>query len=53
MTPAGWYLRSGRLRAMREPAFPHVPGVDAAGVVDEVGEGVPGVSVAAKIVLLP
>ncbi|MFD4643912.1 NADP-dependent oxidoreductase [Lentzea sp. NPDC058436] len=42
VTPADAGLRSGRF-GQRLP-LPHVPGVDAAGVVDEVGEGVTGVS---------
>ncbi|HEX7308819.1 NADP-dependent oxidoreductase [Lentzea sp.] len=41
VTPADTALRSGRL-GHRVP-LPHVPGVDAAGVVDEIGEGVTGV----------
>ncbi|MFD9703453.1 NADP-dependent oxidoreductase [Lentzea sp. NPDC059081] len=38
VTPADTALRSGRLG--RRVPLPHVPGVDAAGVVDEIGEGV-------------
>ncbi|WP_201261166.1 NADP-dependent oxidoreductase [Embleya scabrispora] len=45
VTPADWYLRSGRLRDFVSPAFPHTPGMDAAGIVDEVGEGVVGTAV--------
>lgn len=41
VTPGDTYLRSGMF-GDRLP-LPHVPGVDAAGVVDEVGEGVTGV----------
>ncbi|MDX8143631.1 NADP-dependent oxidoreductase [Lentzea sp. BCCO 10_0061] len=41
VTPGDTYLRSGMF-GERLP-LPHVPGVDAAGVVDEVGEGVTGV----------
>jgi NADPH:quinone reductase-like Zn-dependent oxidoreductase len=40
VTPADWYLRSGRFRDRLPLTLPHVPGVDAAGVVDEVGAGV-------------
>ncbi|MFJ8964359.1 NADP-dependent oxidoreductase [Lentzea sp. NPDC102401] len=42
VTPGDTYLRSGMF-GERLP-LPHVPGVDAAGVVDEVGEGVTGVN---------
>lgn len=41
VTPADTALRSGRFGS-RVP-LPHVPGVDAAGVVDEIGAGVTGV----------
>ena len=47
VTPADAGLRSGRF-GERLP-LPHVPGVDAAGVVDEVGEGVTGVSVGDEV----
>lgn len=40
ITPADWYTRSGRFRDMIPLRLPHVLGVDAAGVVDEVGAGV-------------
>ncbi|MFB9838808.1 alcohol dehydrogenase catalytic domain-containing protein, partial [Actinoallomurus acaciae] len=43
VTPADGYLRSGRFPDMSPLRLPHVPGVDAAGVVDEVGAGVTGV----------
>lgn len=43
VTPADWYLRSGRFRDRIPLPLPHVLGVDAAGVVDEVGAGVTGV----------
>ncbi|MEU7579908.1 zinc-binding dehydrogenase [Streptomyces sp. NPDC041068] len=38
ITPADWYLRSGMLRDVAALDFPHIPGMDAAGTVDEVGE---------------
>ncbi|WP_086662565.1 NADP-dependent oxidoreductase [Lentzea kentuckyensis] len=44
VTPGDTYLRSGMFgeRLSSRLPLPHVPGVDAAGVVDEVGEGVTG-----------
>lgn len=45
VTPADWYLRSGMLRDIATVDFPHIPGMDAAGIVDEVGEGVTGTAV--------
>ncbi|MFL4910308.1 NADP-dependent oxidoreductase [Streptomyces sp. MMS24-I2-30] len=49
VTPADWYLRSGMLRDIVPLAFPHVPGMDAAGIVDEVGEGVTGTAVGDEV----
>ncbi|SDH42601.1 NADPH:quinone reductase [Sinosporangium album] len=43
VTPADCSLRSGRLRDVAPLPLPHVLGVDAAGVVDEVGAGVTGI----------
>ncbi|CAM3337735.1 NADP-dependent oxidoreductase [Kibdelosporangium persicum] len=43
VTPADTYLRSGQFRDRIPLSLPHVLGVDAAGVVDEVGAGVTGV----------
>ncbi|MBM2620700.1 NADP-dependent oxidoreductase [Actinoplanes sp. LDG1-06] len=43
VTPADAYVRSGRFREMIPLALPHVLGVDAAGIVDEIGPGVTGV----------
>jgi NADPH:quinone reductase-like Zn-dependent oxidoreductase len=44
LTPADDYVRSGRLRGFIDVPLPHIPGMDAAGVVDELGEGVTGVA---------
>jgi NADPH:quinone reductase-like Zn-dependent oxidoreductase len=43
VTPADCYLRSGRFRDTIPLSLPHVLGVDAAGVVDEVGAAVTSV----------
>lgn len=43
VTPGDWYVRSGRLRDIAPVRLPHVLGFDAAGTVDEVGDGVTGV----------
>ncbi|GAB3252183.1 NADP-dependent oxidoreductase [Kineosporia babensis] len=40
LTPADTYFRSGRFRDWMPLTLPHVLGVDAAGVVDEIGAGV-------------
>src|SRR5882757_2000044 len=45
VTPADWYLRSGMLRDIAAVDFPHIPGMDAAGIVFDVGEGVAGSAV--------
>ena len=43
VNPVDWKIVRGMMG--RSPAAPTVPGIDAAGVVDEVGEGVAGVQV--------
>ena len=43
VNPIDWKLVGGLTG--RTPDRPKIPGVDAAGVVDEVGEGVPGVQI--------
>lgn len=40
-----WKIRAGYMREQREIPLPAGTGIDAAGVVDEVGEGVEGVAV--------
>jgi len=42
VTPGDTYVRSGMLRDRVPLKLPHVTGVDAAGVVDEIGDGVTG-----------
>ncbi|GAA2465317.1 NADP-dependent oxidoreductase [Winogradskya humida] len=49
VTPADWYVRSGRFKDWIPLPLPHVPGADAAGVVDEVGPGVTGVTVGDEV----
>lgn len=45
INPIDWKLIGGFMPGSEAPTGPVVPGFDAAGVVDEVGEGVTGVSV--------
>jgi NADPH:quinone reductase-like Zn-dependent oxidoreductase len=42
-------LRAGRLAGFVPLVLPHVPGIDAAGVVDQVGPGVPDVRVGDEV----
>src|SRR5690606_1358538 len=44
VNPVDWKLRSGEVREHFPVDFPALPGRDAAGVVDEAGEGVTGVA---------
>ena len=44
VSPVDLALRDGTSPSAGTLALPHIPGIDAAGVVDEVGEGVEGVS---------
>lgn len=45
VAPVDLALRAGRSPSSKRLALPHVPGVDAAGVIDEVGAGVTGYAV--------
>lgn len=47
VAPADTVLRAGHLRP--DLGFPHVPGVDAAGVVDEVDDGVDDVAIGDEV----
>ena len=42
-------VRSGRMQAVFQPEFPVVPGLDASGVVDEVGQGVAGIAMGDEV----
>jgi NADPH2:quinone reductase len=46
VNPTDTYTRSGLSRV---PPLPYTPGIDAAGVVESIGEGVSGVKVGARI----
>lgn len=45
INPADWKIRAGYLHEIMPVSFPSGTGFDASGIVDEVGEGVTGVSV--------
>jgi len=40
VNPVDWKIRSGAMKAFMQATFPYVPGVDLAGVVEQVGPGV-------------
>jgi NADPH:quinone reductase-like Zn-dependent oxidoreductase len=45
VNPVDWKIRTGLMREVRPIPLPAGTGVDAAGVVDEVGDGVDGVAI--------
>lgn len=49
VNPVDWKVRSGVAREVFPVELPAIPGRDAAGVVDEIGEGVQGVSVGDRV----
>jgi NADPH:quinone reductase-like Zn-dependent oxidoreductase len=49
VSPVDVALRAGQTPMSKQLTLPHVPGVDAAGVVDEVGEDVTGVTVGDEV----
>ncbi|MFJ5985283.1 NADP-dependent oxidoreductase [Lentzea sp. NPDC092896] len=49
VNPVDWKLRSGAARSFLPVEFPAIPGRDAAGVVDEVGDDVTGVTVGDRV----
>lgn len=49
VNPIDWKLRAGTLRQLLSPELPAIPGRDAAGVVDAVGDGVRGVSIGDRV----
>ncbi|MFF0739189.1 NADP-dependent oxidoreductase [Streptomyces sp. NPDC004111] len=49
VNPIDWKLRAGALRQLIPLELPAVPGRDAVGVVDEIGDGVRGVAVGDRV----
>lgn len=49
VNPIDWKIRAGYLAEMMPTTFPSTPGSDAAGVVDEVGDGTTGVAVGDEV----
>ncbi|MEV6712845.1 NADP-dependent oxidoreductase [Lentzea sp. NPDC051208] len=49
VNPIDWKTRAGYLAEMMPTTFPAIPGSDATGVVDEIGEGVDGVKAGDRV----
>ncbi|WP_069173663.1 NADP-dependent oxidoreductase [Streptomyces griseus] len=49
VNPIDWKLRAGTLHQLIPLELPAIPGRDAAGVVDEIGDGVQGVSIGDRV----
>ncbi|MEU6222514.1 NADP-dependent oxidoreductase [Streptomyces sp. NPDC047042] len=49
VNPVDWKVRSGAARQLLPVDLPAIPGRDAVGVVDEIGEGVRGVSIGDRV----
>nr|WP_285473184.1 NADP-dependent oxidoreductase [Actinoplanes sp. NBRC 101535] len=49
VNPVDWKIRMGAVRDYFPVEFPAIPGRDAAGVVDEIGDGVTGVTVGDRV----
>jgi NADPH:quinone reductase-like Zn-dependent oxidoreductase len=45
VNPVDWKIRAGYMAEMIPTTFPAIPGMDAAGIVDEVGDGAEGVAI--------
>ncbi len=50
VNPIDFKIRNGWMQAMFPTSFPYVPGSDVTGVIDEIGEGVPGYEVGDEVV---
>ncbi|MEU6733064.1 NADP-dependent oxidoreductase [Streptomyces physcomitrii] len=49
VNPLDWKLRGGAMAAVMPLALPHVPGLELAGTVDALGEGVEGLTVGEEV----
>jgi NADPH:quinone reductase-like Zn-dependent oxidoreductase len=49
VNPWDWKVRSGAMQQFVPVRFPSIPGIEVAGVVDEIGDGVTGTSVGDEV----
>ncbi|KAI3996744.1 hypothetical protein MKX01_041044 [Papaver californicum] len=52
VNPFDWTIQTGRMRPFLPFKFPYIPGIDAAGEMIEVGEGVQNLKAGDKVVSL-
>jgi NADPH:quinone reductase-like Zn-dependent oxidoreductase len=49
VNPVDWKIRGGTSGGFHDLVLPHIPGMDAAGVIDEVGDGVDGAAIGDEV----
>ncbi len=50
VNPVDWKIRAGSMAERMPVTFPGIPGMDAAGIVDQIGDGVEGFAVGDEVI---